>query len=57
MKNIIILVLIITIGIMLDFKTEAKYPEWYEQAYNKCSSVETPDVFIKECIAFELNQD
>ena len=31
-----------------------KFPDWYTEAYNKCTSDQVPTEFIKPCIAYEL---
>lgn len=32
------------------------YPTWYKTAYEKCTCSDVPDVFQKECIAYEIRR-
>lgn len=32
------------------------YPTWYKTAYEKCTCPDVPEVFQKECIAYELRR-
>ena len=32
------------------------YPTWYKTAYEKCTCSNVPEVFQKECIAYEMRR-
>lgn len=32
------------------------YPTWYKTAYEKCTCSDVPEVFQKECIAYEMRR-